>query len=156
SMLGALRGSATAWVAVDTPIKHTASKSGKSAAERASLALSGLTQAGPPVIAGSLYCAQAGVLRRLWLPGGLPGDDGYVRAMMLTEFFTKPESLERIVRAPGAWDVFEAYTGLGPVFKHSKRLAVGTAVNCLLFEHLWEHRNGEDAGRYVQKRLEAD
>jgi hypothetical protein len=156
AMLAALSANPEAWVAVDTPVKHLAGKNGKGVVDRASLALSTLTQAGAPAIAGSLYCARASMLRRLWLPDGLLVDDGYVRAMMLTEFFTKPESLQRIVRAPGAWHVFEAYSGVRSVFRHSKRLAVGTAVNCMLFEHFWESRNGEDAGGYVQRRLDAD
>jgi glycosyltransferase involved in cell wall biosynthesis len=155
-VLAKLVESPVANLCVDTPLKHNARSGGKGPLERASVSLSEVRQAGPLTVAGSLYCARSAFIRRLWLPVGLLGDDGFVRAMLLTDFFSVPERMDRIVRAEGAAHFFEACSGIGPVFRHSKRLAVGTAMNCILFEHLWAHRNGEDGGSYFKRRTDKE
>jgi hypothetical protein len=76
--------------------------------------------------------------------------------MLLTDFFSVPERMDRIVRAPAAAHFFQAYSGVGSTFRHSRRLAVGTAVNCILFEHLSAHKNGEDGGSYFKRRTDQE
>lgn len=155
-MVAALLASPGAHACVDRPLKDVARTGGGSVVDRASVSLSEVTQSGPPVIAGSLYCARAAVLRRIWLPEELLVDDGFVRAMILTDCFTSPERIERLVRAPGATHLFEAYRGLRAIFRHSKRLAVGTAVNCILFDHLGRSVTDGSAGDYFKRMTEGN
>lgn len=155
-VLDTLIASPVANLCVDTPLKSIARTGGKGAMERASVSLSEVRQAGPLTVAGSLYCARGEFIRRLWLPEGLLGDDGFVRAMLLTDCFSSPERMDRIVRAPDSAHFFVASSGISQTFRHSKRLAVGTAMNAILFDHLWEHKNGEDGGTYFKRRTDGD
>jgi len=144
-------------VAVDLPLKDITTKSGLSLREQVSLAASDLQTAGAPKIAGSLYLARAEALRRFWMPVGLIVEDGFVKAMLLTDSFRKPENAGAIVRAADATHFFEAVTGFGAWFKHERRLVNGTAVNILLFSILRDvAARGENPGDYVRKRNEED
>ena len=42
------------------------------------------------------------------MPIGLPGEDGFLRAMILTSNFTKEENLDRLVFVEGARHIFES------------------------------------------------
>ncbi len=144
-------------VAVDLPLKDITAKSSLSVRERVSLSASRAQTAGPPKIAGSLYLARAAAVRAFWLPLGLIVEDGFVKAMLLTNCFREPENLLRIVRAPNATHLFEAATEFQAWFKHERRLVNGTAVNLLLFELLHGlARQGADTGEYVRDRNRAN
>ena len=153
NLVRALRAAPEAHAAVDVILKDLALKPGAelSARERMSLAASELTRSGPPKLAGSLYAARAEVLRGIWMPVGLLVEDGYLKAFLCTDNFTKPDQPGRLVRAEDAAHVFEAVTDLRTLFKHEVRLLVGSAVNFLLFEHLMAQvkATGRDAGRLV-------
>jgi len=153
----ALERAPHAVVAVDLPLKDITTNKGLSLREQVSLAASGLQTAGAPKIAGSLYLGRTEALRRFWMPLGLIVEDGFVKAMLLTDCFRKPEDTGAIVRAPDATHFFEAVTGFGAWFKHERRLVNGTAVNILLFSILRDvSARGEDAGEYVRKRNQED
>jgi len=144
-------------VAVDLPLKDIATKSSLSVRERMSLSASRVQTAGPPKIAGSLYLARAAAVRAFWLPLGLIVEDGFVKAMLLTNCFREPENPAGIVRAQNATHFFEAVTGFRAWFKHERRLVNGTAINILLFDLLHGLvQQGTDAGEYVRDRNRAD
>lgn len=140
-------------VAVDLPLKDITAKTERSFRENLSVSASELQVAGAPKIAGSLYLARAEALRRFWMPLGLIVEDGFVKAMLLTDSFRRPEDPAGIVRAEGATHYFEAVTGLRAWFKHERRLVNGTAVNILLFAFI---RNlvteGRDPGAVIRAR----
>jgi len=144
-------------VAVDLPLKDIADKANPNLTERVSLAASRLQTAGPPKIAGSLYVARGEPIRATWLPLGIIVEDGFVKAMLLTEGFTREERPEAIVRAEGATHYFEALTRFGDWFQHERRLVNGTAVNILLFQELRQCvARGENAGEVIRQRNTAD
>lgn len=87
-------------------------------------------------IAGSLYAARSERLRRIWMPKGLPVEDGYLRAMVLTDGFRGPEVFERILKIPGVAHVFTAVETLKELFRHQERIIVGSAINAHLFDYL--------------------
>ena len=151
SMVQALAAHPEAHASVDVILKDIAFKTNLSAREKASLAASELTRSGPPKLAGSLYVARGPVARGIWMPEGLLVEDGYLKAMLCTDSFTRPENQGRLVRADDAAHTFEAVTDLRILFKHEVRLLVGSAVNFILFAHLRERAAaiGRDGGALV-------
>ncbi len=153
-MLEKLEASPEANVAVDVILKDIAFKENKTAFEKMSLATSELMRAGPPKIAGSLYIARGATLRKIWMPVGLLVEDGFLKAMLTTDNFAKPENPARIVRADDAAHIFEAERKLARIYKHEKRLANGTAQNIILFDFLRAEiaaGRGTDGGEIVRK-----
>lgn len=136
SVVAALAAHPEAVVAVDTPVKDIALSDQPSARARLSLAASSIQLSGVPKLTGHLYCARADALRRIWMPPGLLVEDGFLKAMLLTEGFSQAENIRGIVRAPDATHTFEAVTTLGEWFKHERRIFNGTAVNIALFGFL--------------------
>jgi glycosyltransferase involved in cell wall biosynthesis len=123
-------------ISVDFILKDLALKQSPSLFEKASLSATRLNQAGPPKLAGSLYCARAQVVRRIWMPKGLLVEDGFLKAMITTDHFTQPEEMSRLVQARDAAHTFQAVTNLRCLLRHEVRLLIGTWMNVVLFEHL--------------------
>lgn len=122
-----------ACVTVSRPTKDIAKKEQKSGLEKLSLSGSATAQAGPAQLCGQLYCARAKAMRQLHIPRGLLVEDGFLRALILTQKFTQPEKVEWIINTPAAFHYFEALTQIKELVKHEKRLAIGTELNIMLF-----------------------
>ena len=105
-----LASSKTACVAIDKSVKDLSEKAQKTITERIILAASGTGYNTRSAIAGALYCVRFDVLKNIWMPIGLPGEDGFLRAMILTSNFTKDENLGRLVFVEGARHIFEFRT----------------------------------------------
>lgn len=149
--------SPSALVAVDRPLKDIASKKNPSLRERLSVSASEFQNAGSPKIAGSLYLARAEALRSFWMPFGLLVEDGFVKAMLLTDSFRHPEKKAGLVRAHGATHYFKAVTGLRDWFGHERRLLNGTALNILLFEYIQKRvQEGGDPKLFLRTNNERD
>lgn len=156
-MLDSLMGSKTACVAVDESVKDLSEKAQKTITERLILAASGTAYNTRTAIAGALYCVRSDVLKDIWMPIGLPGEDGFLRAMILTSNFTKDENLDRLVFVEGARHIFESEHTVRGVFRHNVRLAIGTAINILLFNHIRESESVQrDVGSYIRHRNVVD
>jgi hypothetical protein len=123
-------------VSVDSILKDLALKKTPSLVERVSLRATFLTQAGPLKLAGSLYCARARIVRKIWMPRGLLVEDGFLKAMITTDRFTMPEDPSRLVRAEKAAHTFHAITEPLALLRHEVRLLIGTWMNRVLFAHL--------------------
>jgi hypothetical protein len=149
NMVRALAQNAHASVAVDLPRKHVAAKARKSLFDRISLAVSGMTQAAPGQLTGQLYCARGPLLRRVHMPLGLLVDDGFLKQMLCTDLMRTPCDNSRVVRAPEATHVFEAYTGLKAIFLNQRRQQIGHAIYTLLRDYLREQVGDRDAGQII-------
>ncbi|MGF1481230.1 MAG: glycosyltransferase family 2 protein [Cyanophyceae cyanobacterium] len=148
NMLKILEENADAWIATDLPVKDIDFKNKKNLMER----LSAQT-AGSDIhdICGQLYCGRADILRKIWLPLDLIVEDGFLRAMILTDRFTSPENLDRIRRASDASHTFEAYTTVSSLIKHEKGIVVGIVINALIYHYLWANCNSQqDAGSLIK------
>lgn len=150
-----LRAHPDAFCAVGKPMKDVAFKREKGLLDRASLLASSASDAGPPAIAGSMYMVRGEVIRRVWMPVGLLTEDGFVRAMLITDLFTKDQQYHRIVRDERASQIFEAVRSPRGVFKHSKRLLVGARINACIYEKLWKLPAGE-AGAFAKRESQRD
>lgn len=156
-MIEALETNASAWVSVDKPVKDVALKENKNLVERLSVSVSASSQEGALVICGQLYCGRAAVLRGIWMPAGLPVEDGFLRAMILTDRFTSPEVFERIVLAKAASHVFEAYTDLNRLLRHERWLVVSSTINAFIYNYLWTNCNPQqDAGKLIEHNNDTD
>jgi glycosyltransferase involved in cell wall biosynthesis len=146
-------------VTVDQPLKDAVRKPRMTLLERLSIAATRVTAGGAPAIAGSFYCARASVLRQVWMPRGLPIEDGFLRAMIVTDCFRQPADDRRIIRAPHASHYFETLTSLHAIFRHEVRLVVGNALNCYL---TWDlllfatDPEGPGAGILIRNRMARD
>jgi glycosyltransferase involved in cell wall biosynthesis len=152
-----LVASKTACVAIDESVKDLSEKDKKTLTERIILAASGTGYNTRVAIAGALYCVRFDVLKDIWMPIGLPGEDGFLRAMILTSNFTKEENLDRLVFVEGARHIFESEHTISGVFRHNVRLAIGTAINILLFDHIRDSENVQkNVAKYIQDQNAAD
>jgi glycosyltransferase involved in cell wall biosynthesis len=136
NMYRTLRDNSEAQIASDQPIKDVSLKSVKSWRDRISLATSEMNRATQGQMTGQLYCIRAEVARRLYLPKELGIDDGFIKAIVCTDFFSNPLNPGRIVVAPDASHVYEAYASIGELLKNQKRQMIGQTIVHVLVEYL--------------------
>jgi glycosyltransferase involved in cell wall biosynthesis len=156
-MIAALKANPHAWVAGDRALKDLTRRPRKGLREHLSL---GVTREykGPEVwICGQAYCGRADVLRKIWMPAGLPVEDGFLWQMIVTDRFTAPVDFGRVILAPEATHYFEAVTTPAALVRHEKRVTAGICINVLLSDHLRERCGPAlDAGTLVKRRNAED
>ena len=151
-MLDRLAALPQAVVAVDRSVKDIEFESPRGLVEKLIKLATGTANNPRTAIAGACYCVRAAEARAIWMPIGLPGEDGFLRAMLLTSSFEQPERLDRLVFVEEAYHVFESIRDFG-VIRHNVRLAIGTAVNILLFGHIRRLREqGVDIAEHIRTR----
>lgn len=122
-------------VAVDEPVKDIALKPRPSLAERLSLATSRLTQGAAAQLSGQLYCIRAEFARNIHLPRALPAcEDGFIKSIVATDFLLGRARPERIVRAPDASHIYEAYLSPAEILRNQKRQMIGQTFVHLLVD----------------------
>ncbi|AJQ92814.1 glycosyltransferase [Gynuella sunshinyii] len=84
-------------------------------------------------VCGQLYLTKYELVRHIWLPIGLPVEDGFLRAMFLTDLLTKEEHLEIIDGRDDIYHVYMSIRGIGELISHQTRIMIGTAINELIF-----------------------
>lgn len=136
NMYATLLNHSEAGIASDRPIKDIYFKKNKSLLDRISLATTDMTATIEGQITGQLYCIRASVARRLYLPKDLGIDDGFIKAIVCTDFFLRPLTPGRIIMAPEASHVYEAYTSVKEILNNQKRQMIGQAIVHVLLEHL--------------------
>jgi glycosyltransferase involved in cell wall biosynthesis len=136
SMYRALLDNSDASIASDQPVKNVSLKPRKSWRDRLSLATSEMNGASQGQMTGQLYCIRAEVARRLYLPKELGIDDGFIKAIVCTNFFSSALQPGRIVVADHASHVYEAYTSAAELLKNQKRQMIGQTIVHVLVEHL--------------------
>jgi glycosyltransferase involved in cell wall biosynthesis len=147
-LLRALDEHPEALAAVDEPVKSISLQRDQGIRDQLSLAAAKLSASGPPKLCGQLYAARAEALRRIFLPEPMLVEDGFIKAMLTTDGFQRPERSDALVRAAGAFHLFEAETRLADIFRHEKRIITGTICNLILFERLrgWAAQGANPAG----------
>lgn len=84
-------------------------------------------------ICGQLYLLRAPVARDIGLPLGLPVEDGFMRAMVLTDLFSRDGDTTCIDGDPEIFHVYESIRGLRELIHHQTRIVLGSAVNATLY-----------------------
>ncbi len=121
-------------------------KERKTLRERISLATSSMGGGEAGKICGQLYCLRANVARNLFLPRDLGAtEDGFIKEMVCTDFLTRPSDPGRVVLAPDAAHIFEAYIDPREVMNNQKRQMMGQTAVHVLVEYLktlsWQDRS---------------
>jgi hypothetical protein len=98
-------------------------------------------------IAGSLYLVRTDAVAGIHMPVGLPVEDGFLRAMILTRLLTESEEFGRIHGEPEIWHVYESLRSIPALVRHQTRLVVGSAVNTIVFDHLCANASADVAQR---------
>ncbi len=112
-------------------------KERKTLRERLSLAASSMGGGENGKICGQLYCLRATVARNLFIPRDLGAtEDGFIKEMVCTEFLTRESDPHRVVLAPDAAHIFEAYVHPRDVLNNQKRQMIGQTVVHVLIEYL--------------------
>ena len=156
-LVRALEEDPRAVVAVDLPMKNWTHQDSGQNWRSLSNAASALAASGPPKLCGQLYAARATALRAFWIPEGMLVEDGYIRAMLLTNNFREREELQRIVRPAGAMHLFDPEVGIRSLLRHEKRILIGTLVNIALFQDMQKMaERGENPGTVMGKRNAED
>lgn len=157
--LAELRNNTLAKVVVDLPLKDFVKKPKLSWIEQLSARNSSVQLASDAAIAGSFYCAAAQTLRQVWMPIGLSGEDGFLKGMIVTDFFRCEPDARRIARAANASHYYEGLTDLRSIFHHELRMVIGTALNCYF---MWDFLKfatdpkGPGAGALIRDQLAVD
>ena len=146
-------------VAVDRALKSAVRKERLNTLEKISLSGTDLNASARPGIAGSFYCARATALRNIWIPPGLPVEDGFIKAMIISDCFRKPNDVNKIVLAENASHYFDTLTNLRDIFRHEVRMVVGTALNCYLTWDFLKYATdptGPGAGHLIRNCIETN
>lgn len=158
-MLEALVNNPEYWISLDQPIKDVELKEDKSWLDKLSVAVSKSSNEGQLYICGQLYCGRAEPLRQMWMPAGLPVEDGFLTQMVIHENFTieNPTFSKRIVRVKEASHIFEAYTNPLELVNHEVRVVVGIVINIFLTYYLQEQcSEALTAGMLIAKMNQED
>lgn len=152
-LLAALRQSDQAYLSIDVAKKDTLLKNNKTIFESISLFFSKLMNKGSTAVAGSLYCARGDQLRKITMPEGLPVEDGFLRAMLVTELFTWQDNNQRILVVDQVCHYFTPDPSIKSLFRHEERLLIGTFINSVIYGYLWAEvaETGTDAGQLVAR-----
>ena len=125
-------------VSIDSPKKDVEKKEKKNPLEKFSLLLSKANKKNHNAITGQLYCIRGSVVREIFLPLGLPVEDGFISAMVHTENFTSNKvGAGKLTLEKSVTHYFHALTKPSELIKHEKRLMIGSAINSMIFNYLW-------------------
>lgn len=94
-------------------------------------------------ICGQLFFARAAAMRRIGLPAGLPVEDGFFRAMLLTDLLTQPEDLQRIDGHPEIFHVYESIRTIPDLINHQARIVIGSAINARIYAIMRQNTSSE-------------
>jgi glycosyltransferase involved in cell wall biosynthesis len=170
SMIATLKSNSQAVVCVDRPVKDIEISRDRTFFQQLLVAATPEIDRHDVPLCGQLYCAVSERLREIELPNDIAGpEDGFIRALLITDGFTRPEDRQRIVLDPAATHVFASVATPLELYKHEAWLVTGSIVNVLLFERfwaecttnrsamalmrIWEEENPQWLRAYVQERV---
>jgi hypothetical protein len=171
SMVATLKNSSQAVVCVDRPVKDIEINTKRTLFQRLLVASTPELDPDNLPLCGQLYCALSGQLRQIEMPLDIAGpEDGFLRALLLTDGFTKPENKKRIVLDPDARHIFASVATLRELYKHEVWLVTGSIVNMFLFERFaaeckvgqnamtlmkdWREKDSQWLRRYTQLQVQ--
>jgi glycosyltransferase involved in cell wall biosynthesis len=159
-LISALQEDARLTVAATMPCKDIAFKQKRAVNEQLSMAMSQMTRSAVGQLCAQLYCIRASIARNLYLPRDLGAcEDGFIKAVACTDFFTHEIVPERIQIVSGAEHTFEAYTSPLAVLRNQKRQIIGqTILHVLLDDHFKQLTTRERMrlGETLRRKEEAD
>ncbi|MBN2715715.1 MAG: glycosyltransferase family 2 protein [Deltaproteobacteria bacterium] len=147
-------------------MKHSMVKKKKSMFDRVSLFMAGglknpgASQASRPdeeiyYVSGQLYGANASALKRIWLPSGLPAEDGFLATCITTDMFKSKMMGDQIIRVADALHQFKAESTVKGWLHHEERMSIGATINGVLKEYFEARRDSiPDVGQWIRDQEE--
>jgi glycosyltransferase involved in cell wall biosynthesis len=84
-------------------------------------------------ICGQLYAMRTDIARGFHLPIGLPVEDGFIRAMILTSVLTEDGDVSRIWGESEFFHVYQSERSLRSLIRHQVRIVIGSGINAVVF-----------------------
>jgi glycosyltransferase involved in cell wall biosynthesis len=160
NMIAALENHEDISVTATMPCKDIAFKPRRAVNERLSLAMSQMTRAAEGQLCAQLYCIRSTIARNLYLPRDLGAcEDGFIKAVACTDFFTHEILPKRIRIAPGAEHTFEAYISPLAVLRNQKRQIIGQTILHVLLDDHFKKLNIQERmrlGETLKRKEESD
>ena len=135
-LVTALSARPALWVLNSQPVKDTTLPGAQTMVGRLAQKASGGLDDWKTAICGQLYAMPTGRARAFRLPIGLPVEDGFLRAIVLTDHLTAPEDFTRIDGLDGLRHLYAGESTLSGLIRHQERIVIGSAINAALFAHL--------------------
>lgn len=107
-----------------------------SATEKAIVAAGGSSDNWKKAICGQLYILNTAKARTVYMPVGLPVEDGFLRAMLLTDLLSEEENLSIIDGFDDIWHSYESIRSIPELIAHQTRIIIGSAINSAIFKYL--------------------
>lgn len=123
-------------VTTDQPMKDIPTSMAHTIVGRSLSAWSMVTKSASGQLCGQLYCMRGSSARQTWLPKHLIIEDGLIKELVVTSFFTQRPDDRKIECVADASHRFSAYVDLKDLFRQQVRQAVGQAVNYMLIQWL--------------------
>ena len=143
SMIATLESNPQAVVCVDRNVKDIEIKASRTLLERLLVTATPTINPNDVPLCGQLYCALSAQLRLITLPIEIAGEDGFLRALLLTQGFIKPEDRRRIVMDSSVAHSFTSVASLRELFKHERWIIAGNIINALIFERFWAEADAD-------------
>jgi glycosyltransferase involved in cell wall biosynthesis len=125
------------WVLNSRPVKDIVARpEGLSLQDRLIAASGGGLDDWKTAICGQLYAMPTDKARRFRLPVGLPVEDGFLRAMVLTDALTQVENFSRIDGSDSVSHIYASERKILSLLRHQTRIVVGSAINLACFGFL--------------------
>jgi glycosyltransferase involved in cell wall biosynthesis len=141
-MLNKVRSSPTLKIISSKPVKDISLNPSKlNLTEKLIEAASGSFTNFKTSICGQLYLAEAKLMRSFYLPQGLPVEDGFVRAMSLTNLLTDKDDLKIIDGEDSIFHQYDSIRTISGLIRHQARIVIGSAINKVIYDHLKQHNN---------------
>lgn len=144
-----------AQITVGRLYKDVQFKEKKTLLDRISLSTSDMTRAGKAQLSGQLYCIRGDTVRNIYFPKGLLVEDGFIKMVVCSDFFTRDTEPNRIKVVEGASHVFEAYKKIADVLNNQKRQMIAQTISYILADVYIAGLNREervDFGRTMRQR----
>lgn len=94
-------------------------------------------------ICGQLYITRADVAKNIYMPIGLPVEDGYMRAMIVTDGFKSEADLTKIEGDENIFHIYESERTITALIKHQSRIVIGSAINAIIYKHINSFQTSE-------------
>ena len=151
SMVTSLERNPEAVVCVDRPMKDIEISANRTLFQRVLVAATPKIDPNNVPLCGQLYCAYSEKLREITLPVELPIEDGFLRALLVTDGFTKPENANRIILDSTAAHRFVSVATMRELFKHEKWIVSSSIISMLLFERFWNECTADRSAMVFMK-----
>lgn len=87
-------------------------------------------------ICGQLYVLKSEVAKKIFLPIGLPVEDGFIRAMVLTENLSQHENIYKLDGDEKFFHIYKSERKVSELIKHQTRIVIGSSINAAVFSYL--------------------